>query len=355
MTDPVLSTRALNRALLARQLLLDRSDSGLVEALERIAGLQTQYAPSAYIGLWSRLRDFERPALTRALEERRAVQATLLRMTIHVVSARDYHLFTAGVRQARRAWWQSTARRGDLADVSLDDLAACVRSALADGPVRRAQLIRALEDAGFDRALWAAAGLRVEMVRVPPSGTWERRRADLFGLADDWLDPVEVSEDEGLEHLVIRYLGAFGPAALADIANWAGVTVTTLRPVVDRLDLRHFRDERGGDLLDVPDGALPDPDTPAPVRFLPTWDATLLVHARRTQILPERHRGRVFSTRNPHSTPTFLVDGAVAGAWRSDQGRVLLDPYDELTADDRAALEQEGERLAAFHADQGRS
>ena len=204
MTDRVLSTRALNRALLARQLLLERSRLTLVEALEQVAGLQTQYAPSAYIGLWSRLHDFGRSALTTALEQRHAVQATLMRGTIHIVSARDYHAFAAGVRQARRDWWRGTTRRSRLADAPLEEVAARVRSVLADGPLRRAQLVAALEGAGFDKALLGAAGLWVDMVRVPPSGTWEKRRADLYGLADDWLEPVEITEAEALAHLVRR-------------------------------------------------------------------------------------------------------------------------------------------------------
>jgi hypothetical protein len=192
------------------------------------------------------------------------------------------------------------------------------------------------------------------MVRVPPSGTWERRRADLYGLADDWLELVAATEHDGLRHLVTRYLRGFGPATVADITSWTGVNVTTLRPVIDGLVLRRFRDEDGRDLLDVLDGPLPDPDTPVPVRFLPTWDACLLVHARRAQILPEQHRGLVFRVKNPHSTPTFLVDGSVAGAWRYEDGRVRLTPYGSLDADDLDALEREATDLAAFHAPRGR-
>jgi hypothetical protein len=189
------------------------------------------------------------------------------------------------------------------------------------------------------------------MVRVPPSGTWERRRADLYGLADDWLEPSSPTESEGQEHLVRRYLGGFGPAPLRDLADWAGLPVTTLRPVVERLELRRFRDEQGAELFDLPRAPLPDPDTPAPVRFLPTWDATLLAQARRTQILPERYRPRVFNTKTPHSLGTFLVDGAVAGTWRYEKGRVLLDPFDRIPRVSQSELEEEAERLAEFHAD----
>jgi hypothetical protein len=192
------------------------------------------------------------------------------------------------------------------------------------------------------------------MVRVPPSGTWERRRADLYGLAEDWLEPATVTEADGLRHVVTRYLRGFGPAALADIASWTGVNMTTLRPVVNDMKPRRFRDEEGRALLDVPDGPLPDPDTPAPVRFLPTWDANLLVHARRTQILPEQYRSLVFNVKNPHSTPTFLVDGSVAGAWRHEDNRINLTPYGSINANDLDALEREAADLAAFHADRER-
>jgi hypothetical protein len=182
VTERVLSTRQLNRALLARQLLLERSDLPLPAALEQVAGLQAQYAPSPYVGLWSRLRDFRREQLTRALEERRAVQATLLRVTIHIVSAADYPPFTEAVRSARRDWWTRAARR-ELEGVDVEAAAALVRERLAAGPARQAELAGLLAAAGFPKVVWNGVGLWVDMVRVPPSGTWERRRADLYGLA----------------------------------------------------------------------------------------------------------------------------------------------------------------------------
>jgi Winged helix DNA-binding domain len=191
----------------------------------------------------------------------------------------------------------------------------------------------------------------LDLVRVPPSGTWEQRRADLYGLADQWLDSSKATEAQGMEHLVRRYLSGFGPAPTNEIAGWAGVPVTTLRPTIERLRLRRFRDEEGGELLDVPRAPLPDPDTPAPVRFMPTWDATLLVHARRTQVLPERYRPKVFNTRTPLSVPTFLVDGAVAGTWRYEKGRLAVKPFGRLSRGVRGDLDDEAKRLAAFHAE----
>lgn len=349
MTERTLSTRELNRALLARQLLLERSRFPLSGALEQVAGLQTQYAPSAYVALWSRLHDFERDQLTRALEQRRAVQATLMRSTIHVVSAGDYPLLAEGIRQSRRAWWLRVQRR-QLEGLDMEAVAALLRKHLASGPRRQAELTALLEAEGLPRTAWSAAGMWLDLVRVPPSGTWEQRRADLYGLADDWLDPSRgVTEAEGLEHLVRRYLAGFGPASPNDVASWAGLPVSMLRPVLERLELRRFRDERGRKLADLVSAPLPDPESPAPVRFLPTWDATLLVHARRTQILPERYRSLVFNTKTPHSSPTFLVDGAVAGTWRYERGRVRLEPFDSLPRPVLRELDDEAERLAAFH------
>jgi hypothetical protein len=348
VTERVLSTRQLNRALLARQLLLERSQLSLEAALEQVAGLQAQYAPSPYVGLWSRLRDFGRDQLTTALQERRAIQATLLRVTIHVVSAADYPPFTEAVRAARKQWW-ARAARSQLGGADPEAAAALVRERLAAGPARQAELLRLLTDRGFPRAIWNGVGLWVDMVRVPPSGTWERRRADLYGLAADWLGPWRVDPDQALEHLVRRYLAGFGPASLADLGSWAGMPLTPLRPVLERVGTRRFRDEQGGELHDLDDAPLPDPGTPAPARFLSTWDANLLVHARRTQVLPERHRSRIFHVRAPHSFPTFLVDGAVAGIWRHQDGRVELEPFEPLGRAARRELEDEAERLAAFH------
>jgi hypothetical protein len=350
VTERVLSTRELNRALLARQLLLERSRLALTRALERVAGLQTQYAPSAYVALWSRLHDFRRETLTRALEQRRAVQATLMRATIHIVSAGDYPLFAAAIRNSRREWW-ARVQRHQVEGLDMSKVAALLRKHLADGPQRQAELTQLLQAEGFPRIAWSGAGMWLDLVRVPPSGTWEQRRADLYGLADDWLGRTKSTETEGLQHLVRRYLGGNGPASLNDVASWAGLQITTVRPVVERLGLRRFRDERGGELLDLPQAPLPDPDTPAPVRFLPTWDATLLVHARRTQILPEPYRPLVFDTKTPHSVSTFLVDGAVAGKWRYERGHVRLEPFGPLPRSTRTELEDEAERLSAFHAE----
>jgi hypothetical protein len=335
----------LNRALLARQMLLERVDAPIPAVLERMGGLQAQYAPSIYLGLWSRVRGLERAAVTRALEQRAIVQGTLLRRTIHAVSRADYWPFARAPREERRAG----ALRDPTREVTGREMAGAarrLRSALGGSTLRRTEIE---ELVGKRRA--DVVGLWEDLVRVPPSGTWERRRADVYALAEDWLgEPPAIEKAEAVGHLVRRYLAAFGPAHRTDVATWAGLPVTVVQRALDGMDLRRFADEQDRELLDVPGAPLPPGNTPAPVRFLPTYDATLLVHARRTLILPEEHRPRVFHTRLPQSVPTFLVDGAVAGSWRFADGRVELEPFEPLDDDTRRLVDDEADRLAAFHA-----
>jgi hypothetical protein len=340
----VLTQRELNRALLARQLLLEPSRTPLPRALERIGGIQAQYAPSMYIGLWSRLDGFERDTLTRALERRSVAQGTLLRATIHLVSAADWWPWSVATRDGRREWWiQAHRRRMDTHKVAA--AARRLRVHLKKGPMRKSEIEELL---GRECAL--GVGIFLDLVRVPPSGTWERRRADIYAAAEDWLGPAKVKRTDAVDLLVQRYLSGFGPAPAKDIANWAGLPAADVTATLARLKLRRFRDENGKELVDLPRAPLPDPETPAPVRFLPTWDATLLAHARRTQILPDKYRERVYHVKVPQSVSTFLVDGQVAGTWRYENGRVKVAPFHKLDRATRRELDDEAERLAAFHA-----
>jgi hypothetical protein len=346
LIERVLTRRELNRAVLARQDLLRRSSSASVpRALQRTGGLQAQYAPSMYVGLWSRRSCFERAELTSALEKRSAVQATLMRVTIHVVARADYWPFALATRAARRALWLK-ARRGAVSAESMEAAAALVRERLAaTGVLQRKELEQLV-----GKADTVGVGLWVDLVRVPPSGTWEHRRADLFAAAEDWLGASDVSVQDATDHLLRSYLKGFGPASRGDIASYTGLRRHEIAPALERLQLRRFSSESGDELLDLPCQPLPDPSTAAPVRFLPTWDATLLVHARRAGILPEQHRQRVFTTKNPHSLRTFLVDGAVAGAWSYAKGQIELDPFEPLDRTSLKALKDEADRLVEFHA-----
>jgi hypothetical protein len=339
----VLTQRQLNRALLARQGLLRRWTCSVPRAVERMGGIQAQYAPSSYVALWSRLEGFRRVDLDRALERRTVVQATLMRATIHVVSAADFWPLLDAIRDRRREWWLRVQLTG-LPEPALHAAAGTAVEALRAGPLRLAEL-----EALVDKRARPAIGMLADLVRVPPSGTWAQRRADLFGLADDWLPrPVATSADP-VAHLVRRYLGAFGPAHRRDIATWAGLKVGDVSAALAAMELRTFRSEDGVELVDLPRAPLPDPGTPAPVRFLPTWDAALLTHCRRTLVLPEEHRSAIFSTRNPFSLGTVLVDGQVRATWRPVDGRVEVSELDPLSSADRDEVDAEAARLGEFH------
>jgi winged helix DNA-binding protein len=342
VAERVLSERELNRALLARQLLLERVKLPLPRVLERICGIQNQYAPNGYVRLWSCVEGFRREDLTKALERHSVIQGTLMRETIHLVSRRDYAQFAAAIRQSGRAWRLRVDKRTD--DRELAALARRLREELRGRTMSRAELDAFCEGA-------PGVGHWLNMVRVPPAGTWEQRRAHTYGLAEEWVGPLDADEDDAIEHLVGRYLAAFGPASRDDVVRFTAIHKTRLKPILERMKLRRFLDDAGKELIDVPRGLLPDPETPAPVRFLPTWDAALLVHTRRTGVLPERHRERIFGTKTPQSFPTFLVDGRVAGTWRHEAGRVRLDPFERIPRAVRRELDDEAERLAAFHDD----
>ena len=271
------------------------------------------------------------------------MQGTLLRSTIHLVSPRDWWTFSAAVREPRR---KAYARTGPPA-AKLTAASRRVRRRLAEGPLTRAELqeLIGLGAQGTNRMNhW------IDMVRVPPSGTWERRRADLFAGAEEWIGPDPQPEvlDARVE-LVSAYLRGFGPATRAEIADWAGLKVTQVDPALAQLELRRFEADNGEPLVDLPRLPLPDPETPAPPRFLPVWDATMLAHARRTGILPDEYRSRIFNTKTPQSMATFLVDGAVAGSWRFDKDRIRIEPFHRLDRATRRELESEAERLTEFH------
>jgi hypothetical protein len=342
VAERTLTQRDLNRALLARQLLLERVRLPIPRAVERIGGIQNQYAPNGYIRLFSCLEGFRRDDLTRALERRSVVNATLMRATIHIVSKRDFWPLAVAVRASQREWWLRT-RRPPLKERDLERTASELCALMAEGPRKHEELA---EVAGRG---WGMVGPWLELVRVPPSGTWDQRRAHLYQTAESWIGPEDVSPDDALDHLVRRYLGAFGPAPAADIATWAGIKPRDLAPALARISLRRFRDEQGKELVDLPRAPLPDPETPAPVRLLPTWDAVLLVHARRSGVLPEQYRPRIFSTKTPHSIGTFLVDGSVAGTWRYDDGRIETTPFGRLDGRTAREVAEEANRLRELY------
>lgn len=345
--DRTLSQRALNRALLARQLLLKRSALSVPKALEQLAGIQAQYAPSSYIRLWTSLRRFAMGDLDRLLEQRRVVQGTLMRSTIHLVSARDYWRFAEGIGPSRQEWWRQTWGK-EFSQAEMERIAAKLDAELIGRAWPRKELDQLMRS--HSTTVWSGAW--VALIRVPPSGTWSRRRADLFQRAAEWIGPSDADERTGLKHLLRRFLGGFGPARLTDAAGWAGVSTESMKAAALGMTLRRFRDEKDRELVDLPRAPLPSADTRVPVRFLPTFDATLLSHFRQTKILPEAYRPIIFNTKTPHSVGTFLVDGAVAGSWRAERAAeratLVYTPFERLPAPAEHELREEAAGLIRF-------
>lgn len=347
--DRVLTLRDLNRATLARQLLLERSPLAPAAALEQVAGLQAQELKSPYISLWSRLHGFQRGSLTVLIEGRQAVRATLFRGTIHLVTARDYLWLRPLLQPAlTRMFTSGFGKRA--VGLDLERLLAAARAAVDGQPRSFAQLRPVLQEAqpGFDADVLAlAVRMHLPLVQHPPSGVWGHGGNPAHVAAEAWLGaPLAAAPD--VRELVRRYLAAFGPATVGDLQQWAGMT--RLKDIVAgmRGELRVVRDEQGRELFDVPDAPLPPGDTPAPVRFLPDWDNLLLAHDDRTRVLSAGDYNQLFLSER-RNLRSFLVDGWVRGAWsiRRERGAatLLIEPFTPLTPAERNAVAEEGELL----------
>jgi len=352
---PVLSRRALNRALLARQHLLERVEWPASEMIEGLVGMQSQAPLAPYVGLWTRISGFAPPELAQLMSDRAAVRASLMRYTLHLVTARDYLAMRPILAPLLAQRFRVSPFRRNLVGVDLDELARLARALIEERPRTAADLGSGLAERwpGRDpQSLSAAVGHLLPLVQLPPRGVWATGGLPTWGLAEAWLGEA-VGTDPSPDRLVLRYLGAFGPASINDIQNWSGLS--RLAEVVERQrgQLVLFHDERGRELFDLPDAPRPDEDTPAPPRFVPEYDNLLLGHKDRTRVIDAHH-----------STPLFpgtggvlgsvLLDGRFAGGWRisRDDDRAVLDV--ELVAApvrlDRLGLEEEGQRLLAFAA-----
>ncbi len=343
MPERVLSLRELNRATLARQLLLERKRLGPTAVLERLVGMQAQWPPAPYIGIWTRTTSFRRDALERELASAAVVKAPVIRATLHLLTRRDYGLLRAALSETNFPWETSIAKR----------LEPSARALAANGPVTTADALAQLERehglTGIDaRRAWQAARVRAHLLHHHETALWHARPEGRFVLLDapELHDPTEARAE-----VLRRYLGAFGPASRRDIVAWSKMHVSEIQRALDRLEpLRRFRDEQGRELLDVLRAPLPGPDTPAPVRFLPKWDNVLLAFDDRTRVLPEAYRKTVIRM-NGDVAQTFLVDGFVAGMWRVENGNVVTEPFVPLSPSVRRAVEDEAGRLEAFLAD----
>jgi Winged helix DNA-binding domain len=336
----VLTLRELNRAALARQLLLEGKRLSPVALIERLVGMQAQWPPAPYIGIWTRTTGFKRRTLERELAKGSVVKATVMRQTLHLVTPRDYALIRAAMSETSFPWESALAKR----------LAPAVRKLAADGPIVSADAIAYLErnhriNGISARRAWRAARIRAHLVHHHETALWQARPEGRFVALEE---PEELVPLEARAELIRRYLAAFGPSTLRDISQWSMMHVPELKASLALLEpLRRFRDEQGRELYDVPRGPLPDPDTPAPVRFLPKWDNVLLAWADRTRVLPEAYRKRVIRM-NGDVAQTFLVDGFVAGTWTAENGRVVTAPFAKLSRAVQRELKDETARLEAF-------
>lgn len=343
MTDRVLTQRELNRATLARQLLLERKRLSPAKVIERLVGMQAQWAPAPYVGIWTRTTSFRREALERELARTTVVKATVMRQTLHLVTRRDYALLRAALSETNFSWQSSIA----------GSLAPSMRGMAAAGPVTSAEALAYLErEHGLTgvkaRRAWQAARVRGHLLHHHESALWKARPDSRFVAIEE---PEMHDPTEARAEIFRRYFAAFGPASRRDIGAWSMMHVPEIGRALDRLEpLRRFRDERGKELLDVAGAPLPDPETPAPVRFLPKWDNVLLAFADRSRILPEQYRKKVIGM-NGDVAQTFLVDGFVAGMWRVEDGRVALQPFTTLPRSVRRELDDEAGRLEAFLTD----
>jgi hypothetical protein len=348
----ILGTKALNRATLARQLLLDRADLPVLDAVAHLCGLQAQEPQEPFTGLWSRLCAFDPAVLDDLLTGRRVVRTHLMRRTVHLLTADDALAWRSRHDTMLRQRVLSTYRR-ELAGIDLDELAAAARAVMADGePRSMTEIARTLADR------WPAPGLRalgelvvaalVPMVQLPPRGMWRVRSGVRNTPLSLWLSrdidpPAPQGTDPVGQVLVRRYLAAFGPAASADLRAWCGLAGLPAAVAAVRGELVTFRDERGRELLDLPDAPRPDPDTPAPVRFLPAFDNAILGYHDRNRIIDDAHRGLSVS-----GARVVLVDGRVTATWTVDAGIVVITPLRGFTRAEHTAVTEEGQSLVSF-------
>ena len=338
MAERVLTLRELNRATLARQLLLERKRLSPVKVIEHLVGMQAQWPSAPYVGIWTRTTSFRRGTLERELAKGSVLKANLMRQTLHLVTRRDYGLLRAAISESGHPDGPNSIK-----------VARSVRALAERGPVTMAEGLELLErEHGLTgitaRRAWHGGRMRAHVLHHHETALWGARPDGRFVAIEE---PEPVEPVEARAEMLARYLAAFGPASRKDMDKWSMMRQPAIKAALARLELRRFRDERGLELLDVERAPLPDPDTPAPVRFLPKWDNVLLAFADRTRVLPEEYRRTVIGS-NGDVAQTFLVEGLVAGMWSVEKGRVVLEPLARLSRSVRREVEDEAERLEAF-------
>jgi hypothetical protein len=358
MADRILKLRELNRATLARQMLLERETLAAPAAIERLAGMQAQLASAPYIGLWTRLRDFQREHLAAEIESRKVIKATMMRATLHLCTADYYLRFRTALKPALVGAADAIGKRRGR-DFDLDKLLKAARKFIGEKPRTFAEISEMLTKLAPDHDVGVmrySVRTHIPLVQVPIATGWSYSNKPEFTLAESWIGRSILPEDN-LRELVLRYLAAFGPASITDAQTWLGMklkeTFEKLRP-----ELQIYRGEGRSELFDLPGAPLPAEDVTAPVRFLPEYDNLLLSHSNRTRVIADEYRSKVYLP-GLRVAATILVDGFVRGVWKIEKTRteatLTIEPFDKLTQKDRAALTEEGERLVRFVEPQAKS
>jgi hypothetical protein len=339
VAERVLTLRELNRATLARQLLLKRKRLAPAAMIEHLVGMQAQSPQAPYIGIWTRAASFRRASLERLLVQRQVVRATVMRGTLHFVTPRDYAVIRSAMSTMNFPWESAGAKR----------LAPSMRGLAAGGSVTADAALAYLEQehglTGIQaRRAWQNARVAGHVLHHSDAALWQGQNNGRFAPIDEpeAHDPLEARAE-----MLRRYLAAFGPASRRDLVAWSMMHVSEIQRALDALELRRFRDESARELFDVPGAPLPDAEVPAPVRFLPKWDNVLLAFSDRTRVLPEKHRKTVIKM-NGDVAQTFLVDGFVAGLWRVEEERIVVEPFEPLSRAVRTEVEDEAARLRAW-------
>jgi hypothetical protein len=355
MPADVLTLRQLNRATLARQMLLAREKTTALAAIERLVAMQAQWPRPPFVGLWSRVARFERADLTSLFARKKAVRATSLRGTIHVSSAKDYLGFRPVVQPVLEAGLQAILK-GRLDGMDMDALTATARAMLAKRPQTfaelREQFLKA-EPKSDERAMGYSVRMLLPLVQVPEDGEpWAYSSQSSFALADQWLGRKITMTHAAPDPLILRYLAAYGPAGAADFQAWSGVSREATRAAFERLrpKLRTFRDEGSKELYDLPDAPRPSADVPAPVRFIPEYDNLIAARAD-GRVVARDHRPRIFLSAL-RIAATVLVDGVAAATWKLDRTKnaatITIDPFGKLPAKARREIESEADDLVRF-------
>ncbi|MEX2551694.1 MAG: winged helix DNA-binding domain-containing protein [Actinomycetota bacterium] len=358
MPTTVLSLRQLNRATLARQMLLERGAVSVGEAVAQLVGLQAQQAMTPFVGLWSRVEGFRREDLAGAIGDRQVVKATLWRATLHLVTEADFRGFRSTMQPMLSAASQSI-NQARAQNLDVQPLVDAARRFLGERPRTFAELSTMLSELrpGVDvGAMRYAVRTHLPLIQVPIDGGWSYPGNPQFTLAESWLEG-EIAAEDHLKELLFRYLAAFGPASATDFQTWSGLR---LRERIDefRPQLVVYRDEARRELFDLPEAIIPPDDTAAPVRLLPEYDNLLLAHRKRTRVIADEHRSRVYLP-GLRVRSTFLVDGFVAGAWKLESSKtsadLVIEPFQPLSAAEAKELSQEAERLVQFLSPEARS